>query len=183
MTCGSPGTLQQQAGQQPEHAGAEHDDPIAISGPGIEGHLQRRLDQREQGCGRGIHGRQRNQVIGVRREEVLVGMERENRQAGLRYFADARIPVGEGIGEGAAKRVDRVVQRQVSRDLAAVYQAFGTTADARAQGADQDFSGARPRYLHFPDVHPARRRMKQCAGGRSRVRNSGFGHARVSLLR
>ena len=119
----------------------------------------------------------------MRREEVLVGMERENRQAGLRYFADARIPVGEGIREGAAKRVDRVVQRQVSRDLAAVYQAFGTTADARAQGADQDFSGARPRYLHFPDVHPARRRMKQCAGGRSRVRNSGFGHARVSLLR
>jgi hypothetical protein len=36
-------------------------------------------------------------------------MERENRPAGLRYFADARIPIGEWIGEGAAKRVERVV--------------------------------------------------------------------------
>jgi len=49
-SCGSaissrhPGALQQQAGQEPEHARAEHDDPVAIAVPGVERHLQRRLD-------------------------------------------------------------------------------------------------------------------------------------------
>jgi hypothetical protein len=87
-------------------------------------------------------------------------MERENLLAGLRYFADTRVPVGEGIGEGTAKRVDRVVQRQLGRDLAAVHQPFGATADARAHGADEDLTGRRPRCGQFPDLHTARRGMK-----------------------
>ena len=101
-----------------------------------------------------------NQVTGPRREYVLVRMERENRLPGLRYFADAGIPIGEGIGEGTAKRVDRVVQRHVGGDLAAVHQSLGATADARAQGADQDLTGRRPRCGHFPDIHAARSGMK-----------------------
>src|SRR5260370_11245518 len=91
-------------------------------------------------------------------------MERENRLAGLRYFADTRIPISEGIGEGTAKRVDRVVQRQLGRDLAAVHQSFGATADARAHGADEDLTGRRPRCGQFPDLHTARRGMKKRAG-------------------
>jgi len=63
-------------------------------------------------------------------------MEREDPLAGLRYFTDACVSIGEGIGEGAAERVDRVVKRQVGRDLAAVYQPFGAATDAGAQGAD-----------------------------------------------
>jgi hypothetical protein len=87
-------------------------------------------------------------------------MERENRLAGLRYFADARIPIGEGIREGTTKRVDRLVQRQLGRDLAAIHQPFGATADARAYGADEDLTGRGPRCGHFPDLHTARRGMK-----------------------
>jgi len=88
-------------------------------------------------------------------------MERENRPPGLCHFADARIPIGEGIGEGTtAKRVDRVVQRHVGRDLAAVHQPFGATADAGAQGADKDLTGRRPRCGYFPDIHAARSGMK-----------------------
>src|SRR5260370_17585094 len=87
-------------------------------------------------------------------------MERENRLAGLRYFADTRIPISEGIGEGTAKRVDRVVQRQLGRDLAAVHQSFGATADARAHGADKDLTGRRPRCWQFPSLHPTRRGMQ-----------------------
>ena len=155
-----PGALQQQAGQQPEHAGPEHDDPVPVSGPRIERHLQRRLDQRQQGRGGGIDARQRNQFAGPRRKDVLVRMEGENRLAGLRYLADARIPVGEGIGEGTAQGVDRVVQRQLGRDLAPVHQPFGATADARAHGTDKDLTGRRPRCGQFPDLHTARRGMK-----------------------
>src|SRR5258708_4845422 len=83
---------------------------------------RRRLDQGEQGGGCGIDSRQRNKFASPHRKYVLVRMERENRLAGLRYFADACISIGEGIGEGAAERVDRVVQRKLSRDLAAVHQ-------------------------------------------------------------
>src|SRR5262244_4536145 len=91
-------------------------------------------------------------------------MERENRLAGLRYFADTRIPIGEGIGEGTAKRVDRVVQRQLGRDLAAVHQPFGATADARAQGADEDLTGRWSRRWQFPDLHRTGSGMKERAG-------------------
>ena len=87
-------------------------------------------------------------------------MERENGLAGLRYFADTRIPIGEGIGEGTAERVDRVVERQLGRDLAAVHQPFGAAADARAHGTDKDLTGRRPRCGQFPDLHTARRGMK-----------------------
>jgi hypothetical protein len=87
-------------------------------------------------------------------------MERENRPAGLRYFADARIPVGEGIREGTAKRVDRVVQRQLGGDLATVHQPFGAAAYTRAHGADKDLTVRRPRCGNFPDLHTARRGMK-----------------------
>src|SRR5580704_16232708 len=90
-------------------------------------------------------------------------MERKNRLAGLRYFADTRIPIGEGIGEGTAKRVDRVVQRQVGRDLAAVHQPLGATADARAHGADKDLTGRRPWCGKFPDLHTAGRGMNERA--------------------
>src|SRR4029077_7574780 len=119
-----------------------------------------RLDQREQGRGRGVDGRQRNEFISSRREYVLIRMESENRLSGLRYFADTRIPIGEGIGEGAAQRLDRVVQRQLGRDLAAVHQPFGATADARAQGADEELTGRWQRCGHFPDLDTARRGMK-----------------------
>src|SRR5690242_16928043 len=91
-------------------------------------------------------------------------MERENPLVGLRYFADACISIGEGIGEGAAECVDRVVQRQVGRDLAAVHQPFGAAADAGAQGADKDLTGCRPGCGQFPDLHTARGGMKQRAG-------------------
>ncbi len=87
-------------------------------------------------------------------------MEREDRLAGLCYFADARIAIGEGIGEGTAQRVDRVVHRQLRRYLAAVHQPFGATADARAQGADKQLTGRGLGCGQFPDRHAARRGMK-----------------------
>ena len=159
-----PGALQQQAGQQPEHARAEHDDLVAIAVPGVERHLQGRLDQGEQSRGGGIDGGQRNQVSGLRREHVLVRMEREDPLARLRHVADAGVSIGEGVGEGAAERVDRVVQRQVGRDLAAIHQPFGAAADAGAQGADEDLAGGRPSVRAPPDLHTTRGGMEQRAG-------------------
>src|ERR1700722_7843438 len=91
-------------------------------------------------------------------------MEREDPLARLRYFADAGVSIGEGVREGAAERVDRVFQRQVGRDLAAVHQPFGAAADAGAQGADENLAGCRPRGGQFPDLHTARGGMKQRAG-------------------
>src|SRR5215472_15680976 len=92
-------------------------------------------------------------------------MESENRLSRLLHLADACIPVGEGVGESTAKRADRLVQRKLGRDLAAVYQPFGATADAREQGPDEDLTGRRPRCGQFPDLHTARRGMKYRMGG------------------
>jgi hypothetical protein len=157
------------SGRHPERcsssAGAEHDHPVEVSGPGVERHLQRRLDQRKQRRGRRIDGGQRNQVIKARREYVLVRMEREDRLAGLRYLADAGIPIGEGVGERAAQRMDRVVPHQLGRNLAAVYQPLGATADAGEQSADADLARRRPRRWHFPDLHAPRRGVKERVGG------------------
>ena len=130
----------------------------------------------------GIDGGQRNQFISPRREYVLVRMERENRLAGLGYFADARVPVGEGIGEVAAERVDRVVQRQVGRNLASVHQPFGAAANARAQSADEDLAGRGPRRGQFPDLHAARRGVKERAGGHQARLSAPPGVAKVGLL-
>ena len=67
----------------------------------------------------------------------------------------ARFPTLEGY----------VVQRQVRRDLAAVHQPFGAAADAGAQGVDDDLACGWPRRGQLPDLHAARRGMKQRTGG------------------
>jgi hypothetical protein len=92
-------------------------------------------------------------------------VEGENRPAGVLDFADARIAVSKGIAEGAGQRADRVVQRQVLRDLTAVDQPLGAAADAGEHCMDDDLARGWPRRGQFPDLHAARRGMKQRTSG------------------
>jgi hypothetical protein len=69
----------------------------------------------------------------------------EDRPVQVLDFADAGIAVRKGVAEGTAERVDRVVQREPLRELAAVDQPLSAAADAREQGGDDDLAGAGPR--------------------------------------
>src|SRR6185437_4332682 len=66
-------------------------------------------------------------------------------------------------------------------DLAAVHQPFGAAADARAQGADEDFSGRGPRGGQFPDLHTAWRGMKQGSGGHAAHVPASYRHKTIAV--
>src|SRR5690606_8460246 len=98
---------------------------------------------------------------------------------------DAGVAVPEREGEGPAEGADRLVQRQVGVDLAAVGEHLGAAADARPQRADQDLTVGGLGDGYSPELDVAGRReghARRLGGGIATIRSLGP-HGHLSCTR